>query len=198
VIIFAVLFLFTSFCFWAVRKLPLTMEGIGIFRRPLVSGTVTRLFYQNITSKILALFYNPDELETAYPAGLIPVGGKIYSGNYIYFGRGTVCDLNGSSSIFNNKICLQLENGERVTAYVVNGVSEFINSSDQNGDDQVLREVLILNQPYAPAVKGFANLASGTKVEFFLEGDRSPADLIKSEESLGAVFNIRELRVLEK
>jgi len=53
------------------------------------------------------------------------------------------------------------------TAYVVNGVSEFINSSDQNGDDQVLREVLILNQPYAPAVKGFANLASGTKSGIF-------------------------------
>jgi len=197
VAVFFLFFVYTISLFFAVRKLPLTAFGIGIFRGPLVSNSLTGLFYKNVTSKFLLLFYDSSLVESIYPTDLVPVG-KIYSGNYLYTGVAKVCDLDTSLSVGTfRKMCLELNSGRKITPYCINGISNLIGQPKFNPEDLALEKVLVSDKPYQVTLSDPFSLPKDTKVRFLLEGDASPDFLLKEKMDTGEL-TVREVEVLKE
>lgn len=182
VVIFLLLFAYTSLCFLAVRKLPLTKSGLYIFRAPLVSSSITAPFYRSVTSKFLGLFVEKNIIENPYPDYIFPVSGELYSGRFLYFGRAEIC----GDKVLSGRVCLRFSSGQKLTPVFIKGVSLLVNFSQTSNME---------NKAFLS--KDYQALPEGTKVDVVLQSDTSPQKLLREKEAGNPYFDIREMKVLD-
>lgn len=178
VIIFLILFAYTSFCFFAVEKLPLTKAGLYIFRPPIVSGFITPTFYHSVTARVLGLFLDEDEVKDPYPNYIFPVSGELYSGRFLYAGRAEICGEKTAP----DRVCLKFKSGKVIQPIFIDGISLVVNFRRSLGQDYSLKST---------------SLGVGTKVEVFLQSDISPQRLLRGKDVENVYFDVREMKILD-